>query len=467
MKPILLISLLFCLFTADTAKGQERPNIIFILADDLGYGEIEPYGQKEIQTPSLSKFAKEGMVFTRHYAGTAVCAPSRCVLMTGLHTGHCQIRGNQQARPHGQVPLKAATLTVAEVLKKAGYTTGMIGKWGLGETGTEGDPNTQGFDFFYGYTDQILAHNHFPEFLVRNGKVEHLKNKVRYLDSAAWHKGRGSYTTEKKEFADELFTREAIRFISANKAKPFFLYLPYVIPHNNGEAPVEDQYEAPGHLQYRNRDWKKKEKDYAASITYLDQYVGRIADHLRKLRIDKNTLIIFTSDNGHEQEDLRFESAAGLRGRKRDLYEGGIRVPFIAWWPGKVKAGSATDHISGFWDVMPTVAELAGAKEVPANDGISFVPALLGAKQKVHEFVYFEFHEQGGKQALIKDEWKIVALNVKTGTPRFELYNLSSDPSEKNDVAAKNPEIVSALQELINRAHTPSESFPFPHDKLR
>ncbi|HZB13558.1 MAG TPA: sulfatase-like hydrolase/transferase, partial [Chryseolinea sp.] len=330
--------------------AQPRPNIVFILADDLGYGEIEPFGQALIKTPNLSRMAKEGMILTNHYAGTSVCAPSRCSLITGLHTGHSEVRGNLQYKTrNGQLPISDQAVTVAELLKTAGYATGLIGKWGLGDIGTTGDPNKQGFDFFYGYTDQVLAHNHFPEFLIRNGAKEYLQNEVVYLDSTKW----GSITKSRKDFADELFMEEALKFITANRQQNFFLYLPFIIPHCNDEGPKDFQYEAPSQREYASEPWSKDEKDYAASISYLDEYVGKIIDHLKKLKLDKNTLVIFTSDNGPRVNQMRFKSSGNLRGFKRDLYEGGIRVPFIAWWPGQIKGRGVSNQVFAFWDFLP------------------------------------------------------------------------------------------------------------------
>ncbi len=468
IKSFLFVLLLaITLVNCKTEIKQQRPNIIFIMADDLGYGDIEPFGQKLIETPHLSRMANEGMKFTNHYAGTSVCAPSRCSLITGMHTGRTEVRGNLQAPDGGQMPISDEAVTVGELLQSAGYTTGMVGKWGLGNYGTTGDPNKQGFDFFYGYTDQVLAHNHFPEYLLRNGEKEFLNNKVTYLDSGAWHKGLGSFTTEKKDFADDLFTNEALTFISDNAGNPFFLYLPYIIPHDNGEAPDDSRFEAPDQRQYTSKDWSKNEKDYAASISYLDDYVGKILNHLTKLKLEKNTLVIFTSDNGPYTDKMRFNSSGGLRGIKRDLYEGGSKVPFIAWWPGTIKEGTSSDHISAFWDFMPTVCELGGVTQPYESDGISYLPALLGKTgQKNHDYLYFEFHEQGGSQAVRQGKWKAVLLNVKTPNPRaMELYDLDKDPAEANNIADQHPEKVKEMIDLMEKAHRPSPLFLFPGEQ--
>jgi len=434
------------------------------MADDLGYSDIEPFGQELIKTPNLSRMAREGMKFTNHYAGTSVCAPSRSVLMTGMHSGNAEIRGNlQNKEAAGQLPLSDKTVTVPELLKTAGYTTGMIGKWGLGDIGTSGDPTKQGFDFFYGYTDQVLAHNHFPEYLYRNTQKEKLANKVNYLESSGWHNGLGSVSIEKNEFADELFMKEALGFISANRNNQFFLYLPFIIPHVNDEAKKNFQYETPSQRDYASKQWTKDEKDYAASISYLDEYIGKILDHLKSLAIDKNTLVIFTSDNGPRVDTLRFRSSGIFRGFKRDLYEGGVRVPFVAWWPGQIKPGSSSNHISGFWDFLPTVCTLAGVKESYTSDGKSFLPTLTGkGSQMQHDYIYFEFHEGDGSQAVRKGNWKAIVKGIKTKTPEpLELYDLDKDPSEKTNLANKFPDKVAEMKAIMAAAHKPSDTFPF------
>lgn len=462
MRTVAIFILYFLVSSA--CFSQEKPNIIFIMADDMGYGDIEPFGQQLIKTPNLDRMSREGMKLTNHYAGTSVCAPSRCVLMTGLHTGHAEIRGNMQNKDAaGQLPISDATITVAELLKTAGYATGMIGKWGLGDIGTAGDPTKQGFDFFYGYTDQVLAHNHFPEYLWRNTEKEMLNNKVNYLEKSGWHKGLGSVSTEKNDFADELFAREALKFITENRNNRFFLYLPFIIPHVNDEAEKGFQYETPSQREYESEAWTKDEKDYAASISFLDDYVGKILDHLKSLRLDKNTLVIFTSDNGPRVDKLRFKSSGKFRGFKRDLYEGGVRVPFIAWWPGQIKPGSVSHHISGFWDFLPTVCVLAGVNEPYTSDGISLVPTLTGkGKQMQHDYVYFEFHEGAGSQAVRQGYWKAVVKGIKTKTPEpLELYDLEKDQSETTNLASQFPDKVAELRALMDKSHKPSNAFPF------
>ena len=324
------------------AKASGRSNIIFILADDLGYGDLECYGQKRIRTPQIDRLAAEGMRFTQCYAGSTVCAPSRCTLMTGLHTGHARIRGN------AQVPLEPDDVTVAEILKPAGYRTAIIGKWGLGNEGTTGVPNRHGFDEWFGYLDQVHAHNYYPEFLWRNERKWLL---------------RGNANGQKGEYSHDWFTRGALNFIRINQKHPFFLYLAYTIPHANNEL-KDKGMEVPGDAPYSKEDWPQQEKNKAAMITRLDADIGKILDKLKELKIDQDTILFFSSDNGPHKEggvDPQFFASSGpLRGIKRDLYDGGIRVPMIVRWPGHVKAESVSDFVWAFWDFPPTAAELAG-----------------------------------------------------------------------------------------------------------
>ncbi|TNF74275.1 MAG: Cerebroside-sulfatase, partial [Bacteroidetes bacterium] len=355
-----------CLLSSCTSDPvqESKPNIIYILADDLGYADLGCYGQQIIKTPNLDKLAAEGMKFTRHYAGTNVCAPSRCVLMTGLSTAHSQVRGNHQAEPYGQIPLAENTTTIATLLKSAGYSTAMIGKWGLGVESNSGNPLKQGFDYYYGYLCQILAHNHCPEYLMENDEKVYLDNKVVWDDTSSWTRGLGSYPIERNQFSQELFTAKAISFIEENKDRPFFLYLPSIIPHVNGEAP-EGKWasDIPSFAPYENEDWSEEHKGYAAMITYLDKDVGKLVNKLQELGLEENTLIIFSSDNGGASTltfNDRFNSNVPWRGGKGSFYEGGIRVPMIARWKGTIEPGSISGHASAFWDVMPTVCDLAG-----------------------------------------------------------------------------------------------------------
>jgi len=438
-----------------------KPNIIFILADDLGYGDLGCYGQDEIKTPNLDRMAAEGMRFTDHYAGSTVCAPSRCALMTGLHTGHCLVRGN------GRVPLRPEDVTVAELLKQAGYNTGVIGKWGLGEAGTTGIPNRQGFDYWFGYLNQRHAHNYWPEFLWRNKQKVELANEVNHIIGGS-DRSPGGVATNRVEYSHDLFTGEALTFVERNKSGPFFLYLAYTIPHANNEAGNKGM-EVPSFGQYSDKDWPEPQKGHAAMITRMDRDISRLFMKLKALGIDENTLVVFSSDNGPHREggnDPDFNDSNGpLRGIKRDLYEGGIRVPMIARWPGKIKAGSLSRHVSAFWDFLPTCCELAGVAIPRGLDGISIVSTLFGRdqKQKKHEFLYWEFHEQGKKQAVRMSNWKGVRLNVtKNPDGPIELYNLKEDIEEMHNVADQHPEIVAKIANYMKTARTPSEYWPLP-----
>jgi arylsulfatase A len=464
--PLLLLAVAFACDSKNTI--EQKPNIIYILADDMGYADLGCYGAKRIQTPNIDKLASEGILFTNHYAGNTVCAPSRCSLITGLTTGHCQVRGNKQWEPYGQIPLKENTVTVATELKKAGYKTALIGKWGLGVEGTSGDPLNQGFDYSYGYLCQVLAHNHCPEFLMENGEKVFLNNKVVYMDTAHWTKGLGSYPVEKNQFSQELFTQKAIDFIEQNQKNPFFLYFPVIIPHDNSEAPDGKRYsDIPSFEPYVNNDWTESEKGYAAMITYLDNEVGKIMDKLSELGLDENTLVIFTSDNGGDSPDsFHLESNAPFRGAKRDLYEGGIRVPFIARWTGQIEAGRKSGHISAFWDFLPTACELANTEIPSETDGISYLPELLGKQQKEHESLYFEFHELGGKQAIIEGDWKLIRLNVNDSLRTItELYNLKNDSSEQENLAETQIHKVTDLTEMMKLKRTKNENFYFEFEK--
>ncbi len=469
-KKITLLVLVIGLLTGCSSAGHadQKPNIIFIMADDLGYADLGCFGQEIINTPNLDQMAAEGIMFTQHYAGNTVCAPSRCSLMTGLHMGHAEVRGNKQAEPQpsGQQPLLAEAVTVAKLLKDAGYKTAMIGKWGLGNAGSSGEPSKQGFDYYYGYLDQVLAHNYYPEFLIRNGQKEILRNEVKYLSKEIWHKGLGSYSTKKVDYSHDLFTQDALRFIDENIENPFFLYLPYTIPHDNGEAEVGERMEVPDFGIYSDMDWGSDQKGYAAMISRMDRDIGAILQKLKDEGIDENTLVIFTSDNGPEMNysfAVNFDSNGEFRGGKRDLYEGGIREPFIARWPGRVLPGTVSDHISAFWDFLPTACEIAGVT-VPGNvDGISYLPALTGKNnQPEHEYLYWEYYGKGGKKAIRKGPWKAVVNDLYNDPDSpVELYDLESDPGEKRNLADQYPEIVSELDSVMQVASSPSSVYSF------
>lgn len=450
-------------------QGARQPNIIYILADDLGYGDISLFGQKHFKTPNIDRIAQEGIQFTQHYSGSTVCAPSRSCLMTGLHTGHTPIRGNFEIKPEGQSPLPDETVTIAELLQKEGYVTGAFGKWGLGFPGSEGDPVNQGFDAFFGYNCQRIAHNYYPYHLWDNEK--------RVMLDANEGRKEGVY-------APELIQEKTLAFIEANQDRPFFCYVPHVIPHAELFAPEvymerfrgkflpEKNYEGTDDgPNYRNGGYGSQPDSHAAfvaMVTMLDDHVGQILDKLEELGIDDDTIVLFTSDNGPHMEGGAdpeyFNSNGPLRGHKRDLYEGGIRVPLLARWPGKIKAGSSTDHVSAFWDFLPTVCELAGVKTPRGLDGISYAPSLLqSGKQQEHSFLYWAFHERGGRVAVRKGDWKLVKYDVdKDPKAQWELYDLSKDIGETRDLASHYPEVVSELSGLAERAEVPS-----PIDKFR
>jgi arylsulfatase A-like enzyme len=443
-----------------------KPNIIFILADDLGYGDVGCYGQKQIQTPNIDRMAAEGMRFTQHYAGSTVCAPSRCVLMTGLHTGHCRVRAN------ARILMEPEDVTVAKVLKSAGYVTGMIGKWGVGHPPPPGDPKRNGFDYFFGYLNMVHAHNYYPEFLWRNeDKVVLDDNQLaaRYKDEQGWSWRQGTYS-------HDLFAEEALRFVDVFRKEPFFLYLAYTIPHANNEGGrhIGNGMEVPDYDIYKDKDWPDPKKGHAAMISRMDRDIGTLLGKLKELGIDKNTLVMFSSDNGPHKEGganpAFFNSNGPLTGKKRDLYEGGIRVPLVARWPGRIEAGSVSDHVSAFWDFLPTAAELAGASAPANTDGISMVPTLLGkaSKQKKHEYLYWEFHERGGKQAVRMGNFKGIRLDVhKNPTGPLELYNLANDIGEKHNIADKHPDVVSRIETVFKTARTDAERWPIPRHKKK
>ena len=443
-------------FISCQPQAMKKPNIIYIMADDLGYGDLGCYGQKYFTTPNIDALAAGGMRFTRHYAGCTVCAPSRCSLMTGLHTGHTVVRGNMEIKPEGQYPIPSETVTVAELLQKAGYRTGMVGKWGLGGPGSSGLPNKQGFDFFYGYLCQRKAHFYYPEYLWRNEqRVDLDRNK---------NGNKGIYS-------QDLLTEEALGFIKDNKDHPFFLYLPYTIPHAELVVPddayfkkYEDKFPE---IPFPGAHYGAQEKPkaaFAAMVSRLDADIGKIHALLKELNLLDNTLLIFTSDNGPHKEGghdpVFFNSSGSLRGIKRDLYEGGIRVPFIASWPCVIKAGSVSDHISAFWDFLPTCTELAGVKTPENIDGISMVATLLGKiqKQKEHAYLYWEFHEgRGSKQAVRFGNWKAISF---LANHKIELYDLEKDPLEKNDCAGEYPDVIEQAKKLFAESRTPSEVWP-------
>lgn len=442
------------------ADAPRAPNIVFILADDLGYAELGCYGQKKIHTPRLDRLAAEGVRFAQFYAGNAVCAPSRCVLMTGKHAGHAHIRNNSEVQPEGQKPIPANSVTVAKLLKARGYATGAVGKWGLGAPGSEGDPNKQGFDLFFGYNCQRHAHNYYPTYLWRN-------------DQRVTLEGNDGGSTG-KQYSHDLMEAEALRFIGDNKDRPFFLYVPFTIPHVALQVPEEalaeykGKWDDPpyvggkGYLPHPH-----PRAAYAAMVTRLDRSVGRIVDRLKELGLEENTLVLFSSDNGPTHghvggsDSYFFESAGPLRGLKGSLYEGGIREPFIARWSKKIQPGRVSDLPAAFYDVLPTLCEAAGAAPPKDTDGISLLPTLLGkGEQKWHEFLYWEFAGYGGQQALRLGDWKAVRQNLQKGEGKIELYNLARDIGEEENVAAGHPNVVARAAKIMAENHIPSAIFP-------
>ena len=449
--------------------SPRNPNIIYILADDLGYGDLSCFGQDKFQTPNIDKMAEMGVKFTNHYSGATVCAPSRSALMTGMHTGHTPIRGNKEVQPEGQWPMPANTFTLAEMLQRAGYVNGVFGKWGLGYPGSEGDPNFQGFDEFFGYNCQRIAHNYFPWHLWHNQQKIMLKEN------------EGSATGA---YAPDLIQENVLDFIENNKDTTFFLFYAAVQPHAELVAPEEYMKKFRGKFlpeksyegvdsgeNFRKGPYGSQPEGhaaFAAMVAHLDDMVGEVIEKVRNLGIEENTLIIFTSDNGPHMEGGAdpdyFDSNGQLRGYKRDLYEGGIRVPMLAVWPGKIKPGTVSDHVSAFWDVLPTFAEITGSTPPADIDGISFLPALSGQQdlQEKHDYLYWEFHERGGRLALRKEDWKLVHYNVNNvSDTQVELYNLAEDPSEGNNLAELFPDKVKELSALVAGARTESEVFKF------
>lgn len=448
-------------------KAQEKKtNIVLIMADDLGIGDLGCYGQLKISTPRIDELANKGLRFTNFYSGTSVCAPSRSSLMTGQHTGHTFIRGNKEIEPEGQQPLADSVITIAMSLKKAGYVTGAFGKWGLGMVGTSGDPNQKGFDEFYGYNCQRQSHRYYPTHLWHNSQRIELT---------------GNDLSHKVQYAPTLIQEKALGFIEENKDKPFFLFIPTVLPHAELSGPEDVFYakykDAFLENRHQGNDYgngatiagyasvDKPRATYAAMVSRMDEHVGQIVDKLRELDLIDNTIILFTSDNGAHREGgadpIFFNSTAGLRGYKRDLYEGGIRTPFIVSWPSKIKSGDTVSHTAAFWDIMPTLVELNGKKMESYTDGISFLPILTGqGQQKPHKYLYWEFHEDGGKQAILMDGWKLLKLKAKSDQPIFELYDIKNDPKESKNLAGFNPKIVKKLVAQLEVAHKESVIFP-------
>lgn len=495
--------------SAPLAAAERKPNMVFIIADDLGIGDLGCYGQKIIRTPSIDRMAAEGMKFTQHYSGNAVCAPSRCVLMTGLHPGHAFIRDNRQMqgadykkpgihKVEGQHPIPSETVTIAELLKPQGYTSGGFGKWGLGGPGSTGEPLKQGFDRWYGYNCQGVAHNFYPLYLWDNDRQVPLNNPPfpsadKFTpdenpdDPASYRRFMGN------QYSADLIAEQALAFARANRDRPFFLFWPTTVPHLALQVPDDSLQEYIG--KFDDPPYKggrgylphyRPRAAYAAMITRMDREIGRMLTLIKDLGLDERTIFVFTSDNGalngtHQglagTDAAFFNSAAGLRDGKGSLYEGGIRAPCVVRWTGKIKPGSVSDRVTGFEDWMPTLLELAGANDaVPKNlDGISFAPTLLGQTQEPRAFLYREFPSYGGQQSVRIGNWKGVRQNLKPGggrgkaaAPRkqpnlhIELYDLAADPAEARDVSAGHPEIITQMAKIMREQHVNSADFPLP-----
>jgi arylsulfatase A-like enzyme len=465
----------FFIFLPPAARAQQvharqSPNIIFILADDLGYGDIGCYGQQKIATPNIDRLAAGGVRFTQFYAGTTVCAPSRASLLTGMHTGHTPVRGNKGTQPEGQFPLPDSSLTIATVLRQHGYETAAFGKWGLGYITTTGDPNKKGFDDFFGYNCQSLAHNYYPDHLWNNHE------RINFPEN----------TDSNAVYSADYIHQHAMQFLKGKHDRPFFLYLPYTLPHGDVIAPHDSVYhyyvrkfneqpltEKPGKNDGEQHRFEPyPHAAFATMVDRLDRYTAEIVKAVEEQGIAGNTLVIFTSDNGPHRENggdpEYFGSNGPLRGIKRDLYEGGIRIPFIAYWPGKIKPGTS-NFTGAFWDMYPTLQQLAGITVTKKTDGVSIMPTLLGkGKQPQHPWLYWEFHENNGRQAVRWKNWKGVKLNVgRNPAAPMELYDLSSDITEKNNVAEAHPEIVKKLEQIMRQSHVANPDWPLLTNEIK
>ncbi|MEX2215060.1 MAG: arylsulfatase [Phycisphaeraceae bacterium] len=471
LSALLFVSLMAATPVTAADTGKRKPNVIFIMADDLGYAEVGCYGQKWIKTPSVDRISAQGIRFTQHYTAHPVCAPARCSLMTGKHGGHAFIRDNSNPPGRktniknlewtGQNPIPDEEVTMAELFKAQGYATGAMGKWGLGYEGSTGDPNKQGFDLFFGYLCQAHAHSHYPMFLWRNDQ------KVMYEGNERQLQG--------KHHSQDEFIAEAVKFVRANKDKPFFLYLPFAIPHLSIQVPEDSLAEYKGKIpeeEYVHKGYLKHpfpRAAYAAMITHMDRGIGQIMSLVKELGLDDDTIIIFTSDNGPTYDRLGgsdsvfFNSAGPLKAYKGSIYEGGIRIPCVVRWPGRIKAGQTTDLISYHPDWLPTLMDLIGASDtVPKDvDGISLAPTLLGnPKQKERDYIFFDFNGYGGQQAVRAGDWKAVRRNIHKGNITLELYNLKDDIGESKDVAGQHPDIIAKMEAVMKKEHTPSKLFP-------
>jgi arylsulfatase len=503
MKKFIYYFICLTLVISCKTNQEIKPNIIYILADDLGYGEIGVLGQQIIKTPNIDALAKSGMLFTQHYSGAPVCAPARYSFLTGKHMGHSYIRGNDEWNERGDVwnytkvysdpslegqrPIPASTFTLGKQLQKAGYTTGVFGKWGLGAPNTEGTPNKQGFDEFYGYNCQRQAHNLYPSHLWENETKVYLNNELvnphSNLEKGADINDPKSYSkfTQQKDYAPKLIHDKSLEFIRNHKDKPFFMYYASPLPHVPLQIPnkyVETYRKILGKEKpYTGKSYfptQYPNATYAAMITYLDMQIGELVEELKKQGIYENTLIVFTSDNGPTYTggvDANFFNSAkpfdnNLGRTKGFVYEGGIRVPMIASWPNKIKAGTTSNHISAFYDMMPTFSDVAGISSPDEIDGISLTNALFQKEQQNHDFLYWEFPSYQGQQAVRMGKWKAVRKNIFKGNLAIELYNLEEDIKELNDVSKQYPEIVKQIQQIMIQEHVPAENKRFKFKQL-
>ena len=495
MKRIIpMLAVVLFAASLNAAEPARNPNIIFVLADDLGYGDIGAYGQKIIHTPTLDKLAADGMKFTQHYTGSPVCAPARCVLMTGKHAGHAFVRDNKEVGDWysglGQIPIPASEVTIASALKSAGYATGAFGKWGLGGVGSTGDPLKHGFDHFFGFNDQRIAHNYYPQYLEDNetrmplpgnANVVTKEDNIKLPAGADANDPKHYASFIGKQYAPDLCNERALKFIRDNKDKPFFLYYPTTVPHLALQVPEDSLAEYKGKLDdkpYTGGNGYLPHQfphaAYAAMIARMDRDIGKLVQLVKDLGLEDDTIFIFTSDNGQVYplagfDPVYFKSNGDLRGYKGDIYEGGIRLPLIVRWKGHVPANTTSTYVSGHEDWMPTLLALAGATNAlpPGVDGINFAPTLLGGQQAERPFLYREFHGYGGQQSVRVGDWKLLKRNLLGGTakkpltPTLELYNLATDLAERDNVVAAHPDIVAKLEKIMVEQHTPSKEFPF------
>jgi arylsulfatase A-like enzyme len=493
---------LFFLAIAIAATAADRPNIVFLFADDLGYGDVGAFGQTKIRTPNIDRIAKDGMRLTQCYAGNAVCAPSRCVLMTGMHPGHAQVRNNHEVKPEGQHPLKADTVTLPRLLHQLGYVTGGFGKWGLGGPDSDGRPTKQGIDRWFGYNCQRVAHSHYPAYLWDNDTKFVLSKNPQNPPLTGHEKlPEGADPNDDKSYAGlagaqygmDVITEQAVKFVNYNKGRPFFLYYPTIIPHAAFQVPedslAEYQGKFPEEKPYLANYTANRtpRATFAAMVTRMDRHIGQIIAAIRENGLFDNTIFVFTSDNGPVFDSLAgeridfFNSTGGFRGRKGNLYEAGVHEPTIVAWKGHIAPGTTSNRVCGFEDWLPTLLELVGGKDSTPKDidGISFAPTLLGQSQPPRPFLYREYSAGAGQQSIRLGDWKGIrpSLMPSAGKAKakkaaadttagpdlhIELYNLKTDPHETTDVSKQHPDIIAQMEKLLREQHAPNPDFPLP-----